>query len=63
MSITVDMLLQLPIMKEYSTIICGSGYTNEVQYVTVAEASSINFSNLGDKIFVLTTLSNYHDSL
>ena len=31
MSITVDMLLQLPIMKEYSTIICGSGYTNEVQ--------------------------------
>ena len=55
MSITVDMLLQLPIMKEYSTIICGSGYTNEVQYVTVAEASSINFSNLGDKIFVPIT--------
>lgn len=63
MSITVDMLLEIPIMKKYATVVCNSGCTNEVQYVTVAEASSINFSNLGDKVFVLTTLSNYYKSV
>jgi hypothetical protein len=34
-----------------------------VQYVTVREAPDFRFSNLGNDVFILTTLSAHHSSL
>lgn len=62
MSITVETILKLPIMKE-AKIISETGRHNTVQYVTVAEAPKIHFPNYNQGIFVLSTLSAYHESL
>jgi len=63
MSVTVDTLLQLPIMQKNSQLLSSNGLNNVVQYVTVVEAAAFSFSNLGENVFVLTTLSAFHDSL
>lgn len=62
MSIRVENILQLPIMKD-SLLVSSTGLSNPVQYVTVAEAAVINYPNYSEGIFVLTTLSAYHESL
>lgn len=61
--ITVDTLLKLPIFKSNGHLAANTGLNNVIQYVTVMEAPDFHFSNLGDNVFVLTTLSTHHDSL
>lgn len=63
MGVTVDTLLKLPIMQTHCKCLNDTGLNNIVQYVTVTEASNIRFPNLGEHIFVLSTLSAHHDSL
>ncbi|MGN0837728.1 MAG: hypothetical protein ACI4NN_01400, partial [Pyramidobacter sp.] len=63
MSITVQDILKLPIMEKYARVLTRTGLSKTVEYVTVMEAPSIHFSNFGEGIFVLTTLSAYRDSL
>lgn len=62
MSVTVENIMKLPVMRD-AKLVSKSGLDNKVQYVTVAEAPKIHFPNYSEGIFVLTTLSAYHDSL
>lgn len=62
-SITVDFLLKLPIFKSSACLLTENGLNNVIQYVTVVEAPDFHFSNLGDNVFALTTLSAHHNSL
>ena len=61
MSVSVENIMALPIMRD-ARLVSGTGLSNKVQYVTVAEAPNIRFPNYNEGIFVLTTLSAYHES-
>lgn len=55
--------MKLPIFKLNGHLLAKTGLDNVILYVTVVEASDFHFNNLGDNVFVLTTLSAHHHSL
>lgn len=63
MDVTVETLLNLPIMQTDCKLLSDTGRSNIVQYVTVAEAPKVHFPNFSGGVFVLTTLSAYSESL
>lgn len=62
MSISVESIMKLPVMKD-AKILSQTGVHNVVDNVTIAEASEIHFPNYDQGVFVLTTLSAYWQSL
>ncbi len=63
MGTTISRLLNTPIMQKHACVLTDAGLCNNVQYVTVMEAPDFRFSNLGEDVFILTTLSAHHGSL